>query len=120
MCSDYVIEKAECDRYCQGLREKGTKVRDLPPKPKRRLQKDVFNKVREKWAKGLEMDEDRMEVDEDGAASDFGDDCLVEVSPFHEGGDEVCSDLDLGGEGSGDDEDEDDEDDEDMMDVDES
>lgn len=53
---------------------------DLPMKPKRCLQKEVFEEIQEMW-EGAEASEDLMEVDED--SSEFEDDCEVEVSPFH-------------------------------------
>ena len=96
VCNRYVIKKAKYERHCEELRRAGTKVRDLPPKPKRCLQKEVFDEVREKWVRDLEIDEDQMEVD--GAVSKFDDNCLVEVSPFHEEDGGMSSCWGTGGE----------------------
>jgi hypothetical protein len=81
VCNEYETEKAKYDRLCQELRENGTKVRDLPLKPKRHLQKEVFDEVREEWERDVDMDEDPMEVDEE--ASDFADNFEIEMLPFH-------------------------------------
>ena len=81
VCDKYGVKKAKYDRLCQELRQKGIKVHDLPPKPKRRLQKEVFKEVKEKWENNIDMDQDLMEVDEE--ASEFGDDFEIEMSPFH-------------------------------------
>ena len=112
-CEEYETQKAKHDRLCQRLRDGGTKVRDLPQKPRRRLQREVFEEVREKWEREADLDADLMEVDED--TSEFGDDCEIEVSPFHGEGDRVSFG---GGSSSGEEEKQDDED-EDLMDVDE-
>jgi len=111
-CDQYKDEKAKHERLCQEMRQNGTKVRDLPPKPKRLLQKEVFEEVREKWERDLEMDEDLMDVDED-ETSEFGDDCNVEVSSFH--GDDGWAGP---GGGASSDGEEGKDDDEDSMDVD--
>ena len=113
-CNRYEIKKAEHERLCQKLRNGGIKIRDLPPKPKRVLQKDVFEEIREKWEKGIEMDMDLMDIDEE-EVSEFGDDCEVEVSPFHGDDGEVGSGWDGSNEGDEEEQDED----EDLMDVDE-
>ena len=83
VCRKYAIEKAEYERCCEEMRRTGTKVRDLPQKPKRHLQKDVFNEAREKWVRDLETDKDQMEVDED-FESEFGD--RLVASPSRNGG----------------------------------
>lgn len=114
VCSEYEVEKAKHERLCQKLRDEGTKVRDLPPKPKRRLQKEVFEEVRERWERDLATSEDLMDIDED-EVSEFGDDCEVEVSSFY--GSSGGAGSGWGGS-SGGEEGEDDED-EDLMDVDE-
>ena len=106
VCRRYTIEKAEHERCYHQLREGGIRVRDLPPKPKRCLQKDVFNKVREEWVRDLEIDEDRMEVNKSGVSSVFDDDDLVEVSPFHQKDGEGGLGLDSDGEDKEDEEDE--------------
>lgn len=114
MCSDYAIKKAEHERRCQELRDTGTKVCNLPPKPKRHPKKEVFNEVRERWARDLEIDEDRMDVSEDEVVSELNDNCLVKILPSYQGDGEEGLILDSGGEDEGDEGDED----EDFMDVD--
>jgi len=113
VCNEYGVEKAAHERVCEELRNKGTKVCDLPPKPKRQLQKEVFEEVRERWERDIETDEDLMEVDEE--ESEFGDDCEVEVSLFHGEGDRIGS----GWSGSSGEEEEENDEGEDLMDVDE-
>ena len=76
VCNEYEIEKARHERVCQELRENGTRVRDLPQKPKRRPQKEVSEEVREQWAQEAEADGNLMEVD--GEVSELDGDCEVE------------------------------------------
>ena len=118
VCSEYEVEKAKHERLCQKLRDEGTKVRNLPPKPKRRLQKEVFEEVREKWERDLATSEDLMDIDED-EASEFGDDCEVEVSSFCGGGGGSGGGTGSGWGGSSEGEEEENDEDEDLMDVDE-
>ena len=113
-CDKYEAEKAKHERLCQELRNRGTKVRDLPPKPRRCLQREVFEEVREKWERDLEISEDLMDIDED-EASEFGDDCEVEALSSHGDYGGIGPGLDGGNEGGGEDDDED----EDLMDIDE-
>ena len=112
VCDEYEAEKAEYNGFCQELRQKGTKVRDLPPKPKRHLQKEVFEEVREKWERDVGTDEDLMEVDEE--ASEFGENFEIEALPLHGEHGRASSDWSAS---SG--EEEKDDEDEDLMDVDE-
>lgn len=113
VCSEYEVEKARHERLCQELREKGTKVCDLPPKPKQHLQKEVFQEVREKWEQEVETSEDLMDVD--GETSEFDNNCEVEMSLFH-GEDDKAS---LGWSDSSGKEEWEDNEEEDLMDVDE-
>ena len=113
-CDWYEDKKAKHERLCQELRNDGTKVRDLLPKPKRHLQKEVFKEVREKWERDLEIDEDLMDVDED-KMSEFGDDCEVELTSFHGDDGGTGPGWGSGGEGEGGENNGD----EDLMDVDE-
>jgi len=114
VCNEYEIKRARYERLCQELRNKGTKVRDLPPKPKRRLQKEVFEEVREEWERDVDIDEDLMETDE---ASEFDGSCGIEISSFNGEG-SVTSPGWRGSSGE-EEKDDDDDDDEDLMDVDE-
>ena len=77
-CDDFEAKKEKHARLCQKLRVEEVKVRDLPPKPKRRPQKEVFEEVKAMWE--AEMDEDQMDVDE--TQSEFDGDCEVEVLSF--------------------------------------
>ena len=49
VCDEFRVEKARHERLSQELKEKGTRVRDLPPKPKRHPQREVFEEVKGKW-----------------------------------------------------------------------
>ena len=71
VCDEYRVEKARHERLCQELKEKGTRVRNLPPKPKRRLQKEVFEEVKGKWGQDVETDEDLMRIDEEASVMDI-------------------------------------------------
>ena len=113
VCSEYEIEKAKHNRLCQELKDKGIKVRDLPPKPKRRLQKEVFEEVREGWENNTDMDEGLMEVDEE--ESEFDDNCDIEMLPF----DEEDGGASPGWSGGSGEEEKEGNEDEDLMDVDE-
>ena len=109
-CNEYDIAKATHDRVCQELRDNGTKVRDLPPRPKQQRQKEVFDKVREQWEGN---DGELMNVDED--VSEFDETCEIEVSSLHE---DDGGSLDWYGSGREEEEEEEDQD-ADVMDVDE-
>ena len=112
VCDEHEAEKAEYNRLCQELRQKGTKVHDLPPKLKRRLQKEVFEAVREKWERDVDTDEDLMEVDEE--VSEFGENFEVEVLSLHGEHGRASSDWSAS---SG--EEEKDDEDKDLIDIDE-
>lgn len=114
VCDKYKVEKVNYNRLCQELRQKGTKVCNLPPKPKRCLQKEIFKEVRERWERDVDMDEDLMKVDKE--ASGFGDDFEIEMSSFHGEGGRASPDW----SGSGGEDKKEDDEDEDLMNVDES
>ena len=113
VCDEYETEKREHERLCQKLKSKGIKTRDLPPRPKRCLQKVVFEEIRQRWIEDVEIEEDRMDVDED--ESEFDDDCEVEALPFC--GEGIGTGLDWG-DSSGEEEQGDDDDNEDLMNID--
>jgi hypothetical protein len=110
VCAEFEVQKAKHKRLCQDLRNKDTRVRDLPPKPKRRPQKEVFKEVKQTWEREVETDEDLMDLDED--ASEHVEDCELEVSSPNGG----CAGVDLDWS-SGEEEEQEDVEGEDTMDV---